>query len=787
MRLRNLFLSFLLVLLTACPSFSAAKATPVEFLLSQVRNSTGSLAGGTVTFYAAGTTTLKTIWLDRAKATPAANPYTLDANGTAQLYASGIYKIVIKNAAGSTIYTRDNLPFGLVDGPWIDVSEYASLTAAVTAIGSTPATLLVNDATTLTAGTTIPSTLALEVTPIGSINQGAYTLTINGSVDFPDKQVFTGTGAVSGTGLKETRPEWWGALGNGTADDTEAVQDALDAVNTKGTVYLTAGRTYIAGKASGHTAECLEIAKEGAIITGGGTLKRINNVTADIYFFRISANSVVLDGITIDGNYAARGTESAIASNIRSSNYDKGIIRNCKILDSIGMGIDLGEGSDYWELSNNYVEGFRRSGIQISSNSTVGQDPCNYNKIVGNIVVGDAPSTIRAGDGIFITTSSDSTPQNDHFSTGNVISDNIVIGAPDGGIESGYKCLNTTISNNTIINSFTAGIYVRDNQNTTVSGNNIIGRTTYANENEAGLRVGIFMDGDSMYSDSDADPILVGLNTVTSNNISNVKDAGITLTSSSHSNVSNNTIQGVAEATNYGINLKSSGSKVSENIISDVINGIRLSLEASQHDNNSSVLENVTVAGNSISFVNKAIELDFDADATGGKGLETFQNSDISGNRISDLTETPDAGKVYGFSGFSGTASIFNVRADNNLQSDNPTEYFSSQVLTNEFIPNDYGFEILAPAASGDTVTMFDTHVSGMLTIKGSTGEVAVFLLSTTDAAGGTGVVTAISESNLIGDDGSAKTYRVENLTGAFVLKKHAVDATLTSVQYWLN
>ena len=86
-------------------------AKQIDFLLSQVRNSVGSLAGGTITFYAAGTTDLKTIWLDQDKASEAANPYTLDANGTAQLYADGIYKVVIKNVAGSTIYTRDYLYF----------------------------------------------------------------------------------------------------------------------------------------------------------------------------------------------------------------------------------------------------------------------------------------------------------------------------------------------------------------------------------------------------------------------------------------------------------------------------------------------------------------------------------------------------------------------------------------------------------------------------------------------------------------------------------------------------
>lgn len=88
-----------------------SNASQIEFLLSQIRNSSGSLAGGTVTFYAAGTTTLKTIWADRAKAATAANPYTIPANGALELYAEGLYDVLIKNSAGTTIYTLDDLSY----------------------------------------------------------------------------------------------------------------------------------------------------------------------------------------------------------------------------------------------------------------------------------------------------------------------------------------------------------------------------------------------------------------------------------------------------------------------------------------------------------------------------------------------------------------------------------------------------------------------------------------------------------------------------------------------------
>jgi hypothetical protein len=106
------YLIALLLSLALCTSANAAvKATTIQFLLNQQRAVAGSLAGGTVTFYASGTSTLKTVWLDRDKADTAANPYTLDANGTAQLYGDGVYRVVIKDTAGVTKYDRSGLMF----------------------------------------------------------------------------------------------------------------------------------------------------------------------------------------------------------------------------------------------------------------------------------------------------------------------------------------------------------------------------------------------------------------------------------------------------------------------------------------------------------------------------------------------------------------------------------------------------------------------------------------------------------------------------------------------------
>ena len=87
----------------------ATRATYFPELLVGIRKPTTDqfLNAGTVTFYEAGTTTLKTVWNDKDKTSAADNPKTLSAYGTAAVYGDGIYKLLIKDSLGNTVYTWD--------------------------------------------------------------------------------------------------------------------------------------------------------------------------------------------------------------------------------------------------------------------------------------------------------------------------------------------------------------------------------------------------------------------------------------------------------------------------------------------------------------------------------------------------------------------------------------------------------------------------------------------------------------------------------------------------------
>lgn len=220
-----------------------SKAQSISFLLSQVRASGVVIAGGTVDAFQSGSTTVrKTIWQDRDKAIEAANPYQLDANGTAHLFGDGLYRIVIKDASGVVKYDRDGLSFRDASGNVYDVADYASLAAAVASIGSTPATLQYSADVTATANLVIPSTLELIPLNGAKINHGAYTITYSGSTArWPLAQIFDGSGLVSFPAGVEPRPEWWGV--DGTADDVQ-INAAINSIPTGGVVRLS-NRLYV--------------------------------------------------------------------------------------------------------------------------------------------------------------------------------------------------------------------------------------------------------------------------------------------------------------------------------------------------------------------------------------------------------------------------------------------------------------------------------------------------------------------------------------------------------------
>jgi hypothetical protein len=127
-------------------------------------------------------------------------------------------------ASGDTVYTAvDALDLNQDDiytklnyygDNLVPYDQFASIAAAVAAIGSTPCTLFINDAVTLSASTEFVSTLDVWVGPGGSINVSSHTLTISGGFHASSHSVFTGTsGSIIFPSDCQVRSSWFASLG----------------------------------------------------------------------------------------------------------------------------------------------------------------------------------------------------------------------------------------------------------------------------------------------------------------------------------------------------------------------------------------------------------------------------------------------------------------------------------------------------------------------------------------------------------------------------------------------
>ena len=293
----------------------ASKAMIFEALLVAQRATGVTLSGGKVYFYVPGSlTVLKTIYTDRDKSSSAANPYTLDANGTAMVYGDGLYDVLITDASNVQKFFWEDVMLldYLTSGSYEALSgDYASLNAAIAAIGSMPTLLTINTAAfPLTAPAVVPSTLSIHVEYPGSIATGTYALTINGPFTATLAQVFTGTGAV--TGLSYVNPIWF-------ADTQAGNQLAFNAVSTEGTLEITTIRTVTS----------ISVPNAITIKGSGGLTQAIGDVDNDVLL--LTADGTVVDGITIAGAVTTGNTNFNNKAGINIKDRSNITIQNCTI------------------------------------------------------------------------------------------------------------------------------------------------------------------------------------------------------------------------------------------------------------------------------------------------------------------------------------------------------------------------------------------------------------------------------------------------------------------------
>jgi hypothetical protein len=127
----------------------------------------------------------------------------------------------------------------------VSVESYASFAAAITVLGRATKTLVIPSSQTVADKVTVPENVSLRFTGAGMLNiSSTYTVTINGNLSAPVKQIFSGAGTVAfapNTPITALYPQWWGVVGNGSTDDTRTMQAALNAMQSDFHMVLTPG------------------------------------------------------------------------------------------------------------------------------------------------------------------------------------------------------------------------------------------------------------------------------------------------------------------------------------------------------------------------------------------------------------------------------------------------------------------------------------------------------------------------------------------------------------------
>ena len=152
-------------------------------------------------------------------------------------FSESIQKLPVSAVANSTAGPQDVLLSQASALPVHDAHSYPSLAAAVTSIGAFGAVLLVSNQLAIPSNISIPSTIQLKFSRGGQLLIAKNAIvSINGPVDAGLEWIFAGEGLVkfNKTAAKKVYPQWWGAKGDGSTEDTQTVQKTINTVVSAG-------------------------------------------------------------------------------------------------------------------------------------------------------------------------------------------------------------------------------------------------------------------------------------------------------------------------------------------------------------------------------------------------------------------------------------------------------------------------------------------------------------------------------------------------------------------------
>lgn len=150
----------------------------------------------------------------------------------------------------------------------------------------------------------------------------------------------------------------FGAVGDGVADDTAAVQRALDAARPGVAVVVPAGRVFV------HT-DVLHVRVPGTVVTGGGVLLGTREERSSVW---VEADGVTLDGLTVRTQGTTRRWEAWEQMGLRLAGHSGAVVRDVTVEGSAAAGLYVGA-ADHFLLDHVMVRGTRADGIHLTGGS----------------------------------------------------------------------------------------------------------------------------------------------------------------------------------------------------------------------------------------------------------------------------------------------------------------------------------------------------------------------------------------------------------------------------------
>ncbi|NVN91285.1 MAG: right-handed parallel beta-helix repeat-containing protein [Desulfuromonadales bacterium] len=359
-------------------------------------------------------------------------------------------------ASGTGSWQKSSQPAAI---PLVNASLYADFATAVSAQGTTMTTLVVSASMPVTTAVSVPTTINLMFVGTGSLS-------------------LSGSGAV--TGLKESRPEWFGAVGNGIADDAAAVQNAINASRR-----AVLSKNYLHSKTLYIINDYQEIVTEGVgQLTSATTLTGYSALTGLVYPSSVvvyQANYVKIIGIRIDQSQLTTANCDGILFYKNSTN---GIVSNSRIVSSKGDAIHFYDGCNDAQITKNTVTGSALDGILFHARS--------YRAVISDNIVRNTAIVPIEIEGRIGTGDTDLQPCTDVVVTGNVISNDtfygnqgIMIDWSSGVVISGntlknvlgVQCIgasNTSISHNTFEECWNLAVFSAEGFTSQVTSKNIV-------------------------------------------------------------------------------------------------------------------------------------------------------------------------------------------------------------------------------------------------------------------------------------------------------------------------